>query len=201
MGSVTPKQRKVLQYIEGFTARAGYSPTLEEIATGVGVTKATVQQYVQALEEKGMLARRRYSHRSIEIRGPQPAPSAGPELPLLGVIAAGRPIDVTEADEKIDFGQLLGLRMGRDYFVLKVEGQSMIEEGIFDGDYVVVEKRPTAEDGQTIVALLPDNTVTLKKLYREKNRVRLQPANAAMAPIYLDTVTIQGVVRGVFRPF
>lgn len=201
MGSITPKQQKILGYIGSHTARTGCSPTLDEIAQGVGVTKATVQQYVRALEEKKLLSRRRYSHRSIEIVSPRPKSMPGMELPLLGVIAAGRPIEPLETQERVDFSQLLDLRMGRDYFVLKVEGRSMIGEGIFDGDYVVVEKKPTAEDGQTVVALLPDNTVTLKKLYREKGRVRLQPANPEMEPIYLAEVTIQGVVRGVFRPF
>jgi len=199
---MTAKQVKVLRYVGEFISEHGYSPTLDEIAEGLGVAKPTVQQYLRTLEEKEVISRQRYSHRSIEIVDPEYAPRKKTELPLLGRIAAGQPIEAVEMPETVDVGGVLGLREDTGMlFVLQVKGNSMVEEGIFDGDYVVIEKREAAENGQTVVALLPDNTATLKKLYKEKNRVRLQPAHPGMEPIYTTEVAIQGVVKGVFRPF
>jgi len=201
MPRITPKQLRVLRYIGDFIAEHGCSPSLDEMARALGVAKRTVRQYLKALEEKEIISRERYSHRSIEILDPEYAPPRGNELPLLGRIAAGEPIEAVEVPEMIDVGEALGLGNRRSgLFVLQVKGNSMVEEGIFDGDYVVVEKANTAENGQTVVALLPDNNVTLKKLYREKNRVRLQPANPDMKAIYVTEVEIQGIVKGVFRP-
>jgi repressor LexA len=200
MSRLTPTQRRAACWIRDFIMEHDYAPTLAEIADGLGVAKPTVQQYLQALEEKGIIARQRYAHRSIEIVDADYAPGGGTELPLLGRIAAGRPIEAVEVPETVDVGDALGLRDGGELFALEVRGDSMIEEGIFDGDYAVVERREAAENGQTVVALLPDGTATLKKLYREKGRIRLQPAHPDMEPIYTDEVTVQGVVRGVFRP-
>jgi repressor LexA len=201
MATVTPKQLRTLRYIGKFIARRGYSPTLDEIAEGLGVSKPTVQQYLAALQKKGVVERHRYAHRSIKIVDPEYAPPRSAGLPLLGYIAAGSPIEALEAVEAIDMGEMLGLSAGREMFALRVKGNSMVEDGIFDGDYVVVERREAAEDGQLVVALLPDGSVTLKKFYREKGRVRLQPANPEMKPIYAREVEIQGIVRGVIRSF
>lgn len=201
MGTLTPRQLEALQYIRNFIAGKGYSPTLNEIAKALDVTKSTVQQYLAALEEREVIRRERYAHRSIEIIDPEYAAHEKTEMPLLGRIAAGESIESVEETEILDIADLLHLDAEGDFFMLEVSGNSMIEEGIFDGDYVVVEKTSKARDGQPIVALLPDHTVTLKKLYREENRVRLQPANPEMEPIYVSDVTIQGVVRGVVRAF
>jgi repressor LexA len=197
---MTPKQLKVVLYAGEFISEHGYSPTLDEIADGLGVAKPTVQQYLRALEAKGVISRQRYAHRSIEIVDPDYAPRGRAALPLLGRIAAGEPIEAVEVPEMVDIGDALGLGRDSDLFLLEVKGDSMVEEGICDGDYVIVEKRETAQNGQTVVALLPDNTATLKKLYKERRRVRLQPAHPDMEPIYAAEVAIQGVVRGVFRP-
>ena len=198
MERLTPTQAKALEFIRDFTEAHGWAPTLEEIGGGLGVAKATVQQYLRALEEKGAIRRRRYAHRSIELVEPPEASRRG-ELPIVGRIAAGSPLEAIEDGEAADIPGLLGVREGRDCFILRVKGDSMIEDGILDGDYVVVERRSTARNGETVVALLPDNTATLKRFYREKGRVRLQPANVDMAPIYAKEVEIQGIVRGVFR--
>ncbi|MFW6107325.1 MAG: transcriptional repressor LexA [bacterium] len=200
MSRLTPRQQRVACWIRDFIVEHGYAPTLAEIADGLGVAKPTVQQYLRVLEEKGVIARQRYAHRSIEIVDGDYAPGGGLELPLLGRIAAGQPIEAIEVPETVDVEEALGLGAGGELFALEVRGDSMVDEGIFDGDYVVVERRDTAENGQTVVALLPDDRATLKKLYREKGRIRLQPAHPDMEPIYTDDVMVQGVVRGVFRP-
>jgi repressor LexA len=199
MTRLTPRQIDALAWIRAFIAERGYAPTLEEMADGLGVAKSTVQQYLAALEQKGAIARERYAHRSIEVLDAPTDPERRTALPLLGRIAAGQPIEAVEVPEAVEVSDMLGLAAAEDLFVLEVSGDSMIEEGICDGDFVVVESRDTAADGQTVVALLPDETATLKKLYREKGRVRLQPANPAMEPIYARDVTVQGVVRAVLR--
>ena len=199
MTALTPRQLDTLQFIRRFRDAHGYSPTLSEMADELGVTKSTVQQYVQALEEKGAISREKYCHRSIEINDAPGGPDTPTELPLRGRITAGGPLEVDEVPDTVDVSSLLGLNEEKELFVLEVDGTSMIEEGIFDGDYVVVEKANTAEQGETVVALLPNNEVTLKKFYREKDGVRLQPANPDMEPIYVRDVTIQGIVRGVIR--
>jgi repressor LexA len=183
------------EYIE----EHGYSPTMDELADRAGLAKPTIQQYLQALEQKGAISRTRYSHRSIEIEHPEFVPGGDDEIPLRGRIAAGSPIEPVESPETISVGDRLGVDAGGDMYALEVDGNSMIDEGIHDGDYVIVEKADTARDGQTVVAILPDGEATLKKLYREKGRIRLQPANPDLDPIYVDAVTVQGVVRGVIR--
>jgi len=199
MTTLTPKQRRIMRLLAEYIEERGYSPTMEELADRAGVAKPTIQQYLHTLEEKGKISRTRYSHRSIEIEDPEFAPGNPDEVPLRGRIAAGSPIEPVESPETISVGEKLGVDAGGDMYALEVDGNSMIEEGIHDGDYVIVEKADTARDGQTVVAILPDGEATLKKLYREKGRIRLQPANSDLDPIYADAVTIQGVVRGVLR--
>ncbi len=198
MERLTPNQLRVLRFIRKFVGENGYSPTMSEIAQGLGISKPTVQQYIEVLETKRAIRRQRYAHRSIEVVTEEDEEKT--QLPLLGRIAAGEPIEAIEDREMVDVAGALGMERGRDLFLLQVKGDSMINEHIFHGDYVVVEKTETAENGETVVALLRDNTATLKKLYREKNRIRLQPANPEMKPMYAREVAIQGVVRGVFRP-
>ena len=197
MKQLTPNQIRVVRLLKEFMEWNGYAPTLDEIAGHLDVTKPTVQQYLTALEEKGVIRRERYAHRSIELIEEE---AGRTRVPLVGRIAAGEPIEAIEDREMMDLPDLLGMSAGRDLFLLQVRGDSMIEEGIFDGDYVLAERRASADNGATVVALLPDGTATLKKLYRERGRIRLQPAHPSMKPIYVKELQVQGVVCGVFRP-
>ena len=199
MSTLTPKQRRIMELLAEYIEERGYSPTMEELADRAGISKPTVQQYLETLERKGAISRTRYSHRSIEIEDAEFVPGDPDEIPLRGRIAAGSPIEPVESPETISVGDRLGLDAGGDMYALEVDGNSMIEEGIHDGDYVIVEKADRARDGQTVVAILPDGEATLKKIYREMGHVRLQPANPDMEPIYVDAVTVQGIVRGVLR--
>lgn len=202
--NITPKQLRILKFIQKFTEANHYSPTLQEIADEVGVSKITVLDHLRALERRGIIRRQRYLSRSIELTvglGNDAAPPARPRvsLPLLGRITAGAPLEAVENKEEVDLGDLI---VGaRDSYLLEVRGNSMIEDHIQDGDYVVVERRDRAVDGQIVVALLPNGETTLKRFYRAGNRFRLQPANSSMQPIVVDEVTIQGVVTGVVRKY
>ncbi len=202
----TPKQLAILTAIRDYRLRQGYSPTMQELADQLGVSKVTVFEHVQALERKKLIQRMPHKARSLTVRPAVKLPepwnrhSQATDFPLAGSIAAGRPIEAVEDRDTVSLGDMFTSRYGT--FALRVRGDSMIEDHIADGDLVIVEQRSTAHDGETVVALLADGAATLKRIYREKNRVRLQPANSAMRPIYVDSdVTIQGVVIGVIRPF
>lgn len=197
---LTPKQLRILKLIRDYQRKHGYSPTMQELADVLGVTKVTVFEHVSGLEKKGLLRRSKHRARSLELtpRVEFPDESEG-MLPLVGHIAAGAPIEAIENPEVIDLDNMF--RAASGVFALRVRGDSMIEEHIRDGDLVVAERRETARDGETVVALLDDGEATLKKFYREGQRVRLQPANAAYTPIYVDRVRIQGVVIGVLRMY
>jgi repressor LexA len=197
MATLTPAQKRVMDFLRNFITRRGYAPTLEEIASGVGVTKATAQTYVRILVGKKVLRRQRYAHRSIELV--EAAASQPRCLPLLGRIAAGKPIEAVENPEWVDLAETLDLLPGKSFYLLQVSGDSMIDDGIFDGDYAVVEERQSADNGDTVVAVLGDGTATLKRFYREPRRVRLDPRNPKLKPIYARDVSIRGVVRGVVR--
>jgi repressor LexA len=198
--NLTPRQLEIVNFIREYFADKGYAPTMQEIANHLGVSRPTVFEHIEALEAKGAIHRQALRSRAIEL-APELAgkPSA---LPLVGRIAAGSPIEAIEAPEVLDLESLFRGRPG-ETFVLQVRGDSMIEEQIRDGDYVIVEKRHDAGNGETVVALLDNGEATLKKLYREPDRIRLQPANAALRPIYVDPdgVRIQGVVIGVLRKY
>lgn len=200
MGRLTAKQQRVLGYVAGYIEWRGTGPTYAEIAAELGLAdKKSVTQYLAALEAKGYIRRERYGHRSVELtrqEGPGGSPSV---LPLAGRIAAGRPLEAVENIDYLAMSDLIRLAPGKEHFLLQVSGDSMIEDGIHDGDLVVVEKRATANNGDTVVALLSDNSATLKRYYRESNRIRLQPANSGMKPRYVRRVTIQGVVKGIVR--
>jgi len=198
MDPLTPNQRRVLGCLKRWIEERGYAPTLDEAAERLGISKPTVQQYLRALEQKGAISRGRYAHRSIRIIAQEEDAERG-GLPLVGLIAAGEPIEALEDAEQVRIEEVLGFDREMPLFLLRVKGDSMIGDGIFDGDYVVIEKRETAGNGELVVALLPDNTATLKRFYRERGRIRLQPANPAMKPIYVGEVAIQGVVKGVVR--
>ena len=199
---LTPKQMRVLTLIRDYQRKHGYSPTMQEMADSMRVTKVTVFEHVTGLEKKGLLRRARHRARSLELtehgRAVFPDESRV-SLPLVGHIAAGSPIEAVENRETVDLDDLFEARQGA--FVLRVRGDSMIDEHIRDGDLVVCEQRNTARNGETVVALLEDGEATLKKFYKENNRIRLQPANPAYEPIFVDSVRIQGVVIGVVRTY
>lgn len=198
--SLTPKQLRVLTYVRDYTSARGYAPTLQEVADEFDVSKVTVFEHVTALQKKGLLKRSRHKARSLrlseDIRFPDQKPTC---LPLAGVIAAGRPIEAVEDREVLDLEEVFVSPHER--FVLRVRGDSMIEDNIANGDFVVVEKRQTARDGETVVALLENGEATLKRLYRDKHGIRLQPANPQYEPIIVKDVQIQGVVVGVVRRY
>ncbi len=198
---LTPKQLRILTLIRDYQRKHGYSPTMQELADTLGVTKVTVFEHVTGLEKKGLLRRSRHRARSLELTSRMvfPDESRTTIIPLVGHIAAGSPIEAVENQEQIDLEELFSGRGGT--FVLRVRGNSMIDEQIRDGDLVIVERRNTARNGETVVALLEDGDATLKKFYKEANRIRLQPANDDFEPIYANNVQIQGVVIGVLRTY
>jgi len=200
---LTKRQKEILDYIEAFIAQRGYAPSFEEIAERFGYSSlATVHEHLSNLERKGYIRKSYNESRSIElIRSDQGAPTI--ELPLLGAVAAGLPIEAIADTESLAVPPDM-VRRQRENYVLRVEGNSMIEEQIRDGDYIVVQAQSTAEDGEMVVALVGGDSATVKKLYREPGgRIRLQPANATMEPILVDgaDVRIQGVVVGVIRKY
>jgi len=199
--ALTRRQREIYDFIREFVAEKGYSPSLEEIGARFNLSSvATVHKHVQHLVEKRMLRKAWNRSRSIE---PVEPPSSGlVSLPLLGTVAAGMPIEAVEVSETIDVPRELVPKRG-DAFVLRVAGDSMVEDQICDGDFVVVESRPEARDGDTVVALVRGGDVTLKKLYRNGPTVRLEPANAALDSIEVpaEDVLVRGVVRGLIRRY
>jgi repressor LexA len=198
---LTKRQKEILDFITGFIDREGYSPSMEEIAAHFQFASLNaVFKHLEALEARGYLHRDSNRARSIELS--RERNSAARALPLYGYIAAGRPIEAISTPESLTVPEEL-LPGGGTYYVLRVQGESMIEEHIQDGDYVIVESREQAADGQTVVALVDAENVTLKKLYRDGDKIRLQPANQALLPIILesDRVKIQGVVVGVMRKY
>lgn len=201
--SLTKRQKEILDHIEGFIGDCGYAPSFEEIAESFGYSSlATVHEHLSNLERKGYIRKAFNESRSIELVGA--ANGSGPmTLPLLGTVAAGLPIEAIEDQESLAVPPDM-IRPGRDNFVLRVQGSSMIDEQIRDGDYIVVSSQDTADDGQMVVALVGGDSATVKRLYREpEGRIRLQPANAAMEPIIEDAsnVAVQGIVVGVIRKY
>lgn len=199
--SLTKKQRKVLDFITKFVEDFGYAPTYREIAEAFDLSSpASIHQYMKALEEKGYVAMSKNESRSIELTSKSlPVPQAV-SLRLVGLITAGEPIEAVEQRETIGVPVTLVDDPANSY-VLRVKGESMIEDGILDGDYVIVERNPSPQNGDIVVALLDNTYATLKRFYREKSRIRLQPANSTMSPIYVADPIIQGVVKGLIRSF
>ncbi|MEY2712867.1 MAG: LexA repressor [Planctomycetota bacterium] len=209
--NLTPKQLRIYDLVRHWRNERGYSPTMQELADELGVSKVTVFEHVQALVEKGVLSRNPNKARSLALTAedePLPVRSgAAPDtltLPLLGRIAAGHPVEKFEQDETLSLGQVFGPARGRhnEMFALQVEGMSMKDESILDGDYVIVERRSTARNGDRVVALLPNGETTLKTFFRERDgRIRLQPANPDFDPIIVDECQVQGIVIGVMRRY
>jgi len=199
MANLTPRQQAVVRFIQDYVLEHEYAPTMQEIADALGVSRPTVFEHIEALEKKKVLKRGEATlARSVSLSH-EYEPHTG-ALPLVGRIAAGSPIEAIADSEVLDLESLFRGRPG-ETFVLQVRGESMIDEQIRDGDYVIVEKRAEARNGETVVAILESGDATLKKFYKEKGRIRLQPANPTMEPIYAPNVTIQGVVIGVLRKY
>jgi repressor LexA len=198
---LTKRQREILDYLNEFIQEHGYAPSLEEVGRRFGLSSlATVHKHLTNLQEKGFIKRAWNRSRSVEVI-PTRSGGRAVELPLLGYVAAGLPIEAIATAETLAVPEDLVSR--RETYVLRVRGDSMIDEQIRDGDYVIVEDRKTATDGEMVIALVGGSDVTLKKLYRDNGRVRLQPANPTMQPILLDPdhVQVQGVVVGVMRKY
>ncbi len=199
--ALTRRQREIYDYICSFVSNKGYSPSLEEIGAHFNLSSvATVHKHVQHLVDKRFLRKAWNRSRSVE---PVPPPSTGTvSLPLLGYVAAGTPIEAIEVEETLEVPAALVSRRGQS-FALRVRGDSMIDEQIRDGDTVIVESRSEARNGETVVALIRGEDVTLKKFYRNGRTVRLQPANAAMEDIVVpaEDLEIRGVVCGLLRHY
>ncbi len=205
MKYVTERQRDILNFIREFQKERGIAPTHREICDHFGFSSyGTVYKHLSLLEKKGLIRRDWNQKRGVElVEKPEPARESTPnvrELPLFGYIAAGRPLEVDLSDETIAVPQHLTTR--GENFVLKVRGDSMVEDGILDGDLVIIARREEAGNGEMVVANV-NGEVTLKRLYREGERVRLQPANSMMSPIYASArdVAVQGIVVGLMRRF
>ncbi len=202
MTTLTRRQRQILDFITDFRATHGYAPSMEEIGRAFGLSSpATVHKHLTNLEAKGLIRRDAHRSRAIEVLETMDPRIESVELPLVGLIAAGEPLEAIAVAETVAVPpELVG--RGRTY-VLRVRGESMVDEHIIDGDYVIVEERTEARDGEVVVALLDGEEATLKRLFHELDHIRLQPANPAMAPIRVqaESLQIQGVVIGVLRKY
>ena len=200
---LTKRQREILTYLSSYAEANGYAPSFEEIASQFNYNSlATVHEHLSNLERKGYIKRSYNESRAIEIL-PSDTISRAVELPLLGAVAAGVPIQELTANETVTVPEGF-IRRGGNHYVLRVRGNSMIDEQIRDGDFVVVNERQRADNGEMVIAMLGGNSATVKKFYREKDgRIRLQPANEAMGPMYIheDDISIQGIVVGVLRRY
>ena len=195
---LTKRQREIYRYLKDHIRSQGYAPSITEIGKEFDLSSpATVHKHLSHLEEKGLIRKQQNLSRAIEV-----LPESGNALsyPLIGEIAAGKPLEALDQNEVVE---LLPDGGDKDVFVLRVKGNSMIEDHIQSGDYVIVEKRNVAENGETVVALIDNDRATLKRFYRENGRVRLQPAHPDMKPIFVreGDFTIQGVVISVLRKF
>ena len=199
--AITRRQKEVIDFLSGFTSKNGYSPSYEEIASGLGLNSlATVHKHVTNLQNKGLLQRAHNRSRSIDVLPQRSSKKSAERLPLLGRIAASKPVEAIETAESISLGDVIGTR---EVYALEVRGDSMRDEHIVSGDYVLVERTRTAREGEIVVALVDGTDATLKRFYKEGNLIRLQPSNTEMAPIYAPaaSVSIQGKVLGLLRKY
>jgi repressor LexA len=199
--AVTRRQKEVLDFLTDFVRRNEYSPSYEEIAHGLGLKSlATVHKHITNLANKGLLQRSHNRSRSIDVIPPRARARNAERLPLMGSIAAGRPVEASENADSLSFGDIVG---NREAFALRVTGDSMRDEHIVDGDFVLVERTNTAREGEIVVALVKGSETTLKRYYIEGPIIRLQPSNSEMDPIYVPAsqVSIQGKVLGVIRKY
>lgn len=200
---LTKRQREILTYLSAYSEQNGFAPSFEEIAENFRYNSlATVHEHLTNLERKGYIKRNYNESRAIEIMPSEVTPRAI-ELPLMGSVAAGYPIEAMESGETYTVPDAMITR-GGNHYVLRVRGNSMIDEQIRDGDFVVVNERQRADNGEMVIAMMNGNSATVKKFYRERDgRIRLQPANETMEPIYVheNDITIQGIVVGVMRKY
>ena len=197
IGKPSKRQAEILHFAREYRRENGYSPALTEIAKHFDISIPTVHQHVSSLREKNLLTSEKGKKRSIQALHNHKLSVM--EIPLMGVISAGGPIEAIRDPEPIEVPRSM-LSSGANYYALKVLGRSMIEEGISDGDIVIIRDQQSVDDGEKAVAYMPDrNEVTLKKIYREKDRIKLVPANKYMQPFYETNVEIHGKVVGVLR--
>jgi repressor LexA len=195
---LTPRQREIYTFIRSKIQGRGYGPTVREIGLEFDIKSPNgVMCHLKALQKKGLIHREPNMSRAIQMLD-EPTGFQPSRLKLVGRIAAGQPIEAVEQDEELGFSEWEG---ADDKFALRVSGDSMIEDHIADGDYVVIQRQEVARDGQIVAVRDDDGEATLKRLFRERNRVRLEPANKAMKPIYRDRVDILGVLVGVVRKY
>jgi len=197
------RQKQIFDFIFQYVKKYGFSPTLKQIADSIGVSSlATVHEHLKAMEKKGVLKRKKGSTRGIILAEEKIFESKSPiQLPLLGFIAAGQPIEpYTDPNAFLSVPPEMISGKKRSY-VLQVKGDSMIEEGILDGDFVIIEQQEEVRNGEIVVALLENGMATLKRYFKETTRVRLEPANSKMAPIYAKDVKIQGKLVGLIRKY
>ncbi len=201
--NLTPRQLDVVVAIRNYRHINGYAPTMQELADQLGTSKVTIFEHIGALEKKRIIRRDKHKARSLEIVSDEllPDENRSTKLPMLGNIAAGSPIEAVENREELDLEKLFSSRQG--VYVLRVRGESMIEDHLCDGDYVVIERRESARNGEQVVALLDSGEATLKRFYKEGSKIRLQPANHSMEPriVNADQCKVQGVVIGVLRSY
>ncbi len=200
-----PRERQVLEFLTQFSQRFGYAPTLKEIGNALGMSSvATVHEHLAHLREKGYIKKLDGAARGIELVRDTYHTIDKPgsvELPVLGYIAAGAPLEpYTDPNSYLTVAPWM-VSSEKPAYVLQVKGESMIEEGILDGDYVVIQHQTDAKNGDIVVALLPNGLATLKRIYFEKDRIKLAPANSTMSPIFTTHVKIQGICVGVIRKF
>ncbi|PIX90705.1 MAG: repressor LexA [Candidatus Moranbacteria bacterium CG_4_10_14_3_um_filter_44_15] len=198
MATLTKKQKQIYDYLKKYIRKNGISPTFAEIKKHLRLKAlSTISEHIEELVDKGFVIKNGYGARSIEIVNNKKFDLI--QIPLLGTIAAGQPIEAIE-----NYGETITLARNEmgvpgQHYALKVKGNSMVDEGIFDGDIVVIRKQENVDDGQTVVAIIDDNEATLKKIFREKKRIKLQPANQAMLPIFRKEVEVRGVVVKIVR--
>lgn len=193
---LTPRQREIYDFLKDKILNRGYGPTVREIGTHFGIRSPNgVMCHLKALEKKGLITRESHMSRAIQL---SERPQRQMSLPLAGQIAAGSPVLAEQQDEFVDFSPMFDTD---DHYCLRVKGDSMIEDQIANGDYVIVRKQKTCRDGEIVVALVDGQEATLKRFYREPGRVRLEPANSSMKPIYSNNVEVLGIVEGVIRRY
>lgn len=199
MEPLTKRQAEILAYITDYILEHNYAPSYREIGQHFDLSStATIAEHVESLKQKGYLSHEENLARSIQVNHLEDTKPGFFNIPLLGVIAAGRPIEAIQTNETIDIPRDM---MGHNIYALRVKGESMIEDGILSGDYVIIEQGKAVQNGDIVVALIDRENATLKRFYKEKDRIRLQPANSTMNPIYVKKVDIQGKAKGLIRKF
>lgn len=194
--ALTSRQKEIYEFLKDKIRNRGYGPTVREIGSHFGIRSPNgVMCHLKALERKGLITRESHMSRAIQLAE---SPQDRMSLPLAGQIAAGSPMLAVEQDERVDFTDLFD---SDDHFCLRVKGESMIEDQIADGDYVIVKRQKTCRDGDIVAALVDGQEATLKRFYKERDRIRLEPANSTMKPIYSNNVDVLGVLVGVVRHY